>query len=348
MEIAADYYDGKSSERHSVILCLCGDSLQLKGGRIEASWPLTVVRVADPLGVIKCAVYLPDGGKCDFDNREFARRIEQAKGKSGFFHGVHRWENNLKRAFVALALTTVLILGFIRFGIPVLAERAAYAIPSGIEARLGDETLQFLDRAMFKPTALDAVRQAELEQLFSRVVTTLDATERPYRLALRSSPKVGANAFALPGGTVILTDELVGLAGQDEELAAVLAHEVGHVLNRHAMRQVIQGSAVGLVIATLTGDVFSASSLAAALPTMLVDAKFSRDMELEADDVAVEYLRQRGESVEHFAAILTGLEQAFAKNNGQTASEQRTSGYFSSHPATKERIERLAAPKGDN
>ena len=86
----------------------------------------------------------------------------------------------------------------------------------------------------------------------------------------------------------------------------------------------------------------SATSMAAALPTMLVDAKFSRDMELQADDVAVEYLLQQGDTVEHFAAILTSMEQAFAVKHGTEAGKGSSSNYFSSHPATKERIERLS------
>jgi len=346
MQTEADYYDGKSSERHRVTLCRSGKFLQITGGGIAASWALDVIRIADPLGAIKCSVYLPDGGKCDFDNRDFARQLEQCQGKAGFFRGVHRWENSLKLAFVALILTIVLVLGFIRFGIPVLAEQAAYAIPPGTETSLGEETLQLLDRALFMPTKLDTVRQTELEQLFAQVVASLDATERPYRLELRSSPKIGANAFALPGGTVVMTDELVEMAGHDGELAAVLAHEVGHVRHRHAMRQVIQGSAVGLLIATLTGDVFSAASMVAALPTMLIDAKFSRDMELQADDVAVEYLLRQGEPVDHFAVILSSMEQTYTKKNGPVNGGERTASYFSSHPATRERIERLTDQKG--
>jgi Zn-dependent protease with chaperone function len=341
MQAEGHYYDGKRSECHMVILSLNDDRLQITGDGIDLSWPLKEVRVSAPLGSMKRSAYLPDGGKCDFDDNAFAQLAEQYQGKGSFFQGVHRWENSLKRAFVALTITIVLVLGFIQFGIPVLAEQAAYAIPTATETTLGRETLQILDRTLFAPTELNTERQAELEQLFAVVISSLDATERPYMLELRSSPKIGANAFALPGGTVIMTDELVEMAGSDEEVAAVLAHEVGHVRHRHAMRQVIQGSAVGLVIATLTGDIFSATSMAAALPTMLVDAKFSRDMELQADDVAVEYLVNQGDTVEHFAAILTRMEQSFAEKHGTDAGENRTANYFSSHPATGERIERL-------
>ncbi len=341
MQTNGDYYNGKRSERYSVDLNISGDRLLLSGDGIELSWPLREVRISTPLGSMKRSIYLPDGGKCDFDDKNFAQLAERRQGKGRFFNGVHRWENSLKLAFAALIVTITLVLGFIQFGIPVLAEQAAYAIPPSTEITLGQETLMFLDRAMFKPTELDEDRQAEIEALFMQVVAALDATERPYKLELRSSPKIGANAFALPGGAVIMTDELIALAEHDEEIAAVLAHEVGHVRHRHAMRQVIQGSAVGLIVATLTGDVFSATSLAATLPTMLVDAKFSRDMELEADDVAIEYLLKQGDTVEHFAAILTSMEQAYAKKHGTAVGEGNSANYFSTHPATRERIERL-------
>jgi len=342
MVIDGFYFDGKSSGRQAVTIDLIGNRLQVIGDDFEFTCPLDEVRFSSPLGKMNRSAYLPDGGKCDFNNEAFAREAEHRQGKGGFFHSVHRWENSLRLVFAALVLTIGLVLAFIQFGVPVLAEQAAYAIPPSTETTLGTETLQILDKVMFEPTELDAARQKELERLFAQVVATLDATDRTYTLQLRSSPKIGANAFALPGGTVIMTDELVALALRDEEIAAVLAHEVGHVRHRHAMRQVIQGSAVGLIVTALTGDVFSASSLAAALPTMLVDAKFSRDMERQADDVAVEYLLKKGETVESFASILTHMEQAFAAKHGsETGTADRTASYFSSHPATKERIERL-------
>jgi Zn-dependent protease with chaperone function len=342
MKTDGDYFDGRSSVRHRVTLTLDGNDLRIEGAGIAITWPLAEIRISAPLGAVKSSLYLPDGGKCDFANRDFARLAERSKGRGGFFRGVHRWENSLRLAFVALALTVVLVLGFIKFGLPFLAEQAAYAIPPATETALGAETLQILDKALFSPSGLDTDRRSELQRLFAEVVATLDAAERPYQLELRSSARLGANALALPGGTVILTDELTAIAETDEEIAAVLAHEVGHVRHRHAMRQVIQSSAVGLMIATLTGDLFSAASMAAALPTMLVDADFSRDMERQADDVAVEYLTRKGETPDHFASILTRIEEAHAGRTGQDDSDgSGITDYFSSHPPTGERIARL-------
>ncbi len=337
----ADYFDGVSAARHRVVLAVEGEQLVLRGEGLESSWPLAQVRVAPPLGSIPGTLYLPDGGKCATDDRPFLRLITARQGGQGFFRRVHRWENSLRLALVALVVTVALVAGFIRYGLPLLAEQAAYAIPPATENSLGSETLQILDRAMFGASELDAERRQQLEVLFSGVVGALDASERPYRLELRRSPQVGANAFALPGGTIILTDELVELATSDEEIAAVLAHEVGHVRHRHAMRQVIQSSSVALVIATLTGDVFSASSMAASLPTMLIDADFSRDMEREADDVAAEYLARSGASPEAFIAILNRLEAAHLSKAGDSAPAGGVSDYFASHPPTRERVARL-------
>ena len=140
MQTSGDFYNGKRSERHAVTLAIRGEYLQITGKGIELSWPLKEVRISPPLGSMKRSVYLPDGGKCDFDDNAFAKLAEQRQGKSGFFNGVHRWENSLKLAFTALIITITFVLGFIQFGIPVLSEQAAYAIPPSTEITIGQET----------------------------------------------------------------------------------------------------------------------------------------------------------------------------------------------------------------
>jgi hypothetical protein len=84
---------------------------------------------------------------------------------------------------------------------------------------------------------------------------------------------MGANAFALPGGTVVVTDQLLELSPDDAALAGVLAHEIGHVEHRHLMRQLISGTVVGVVATLLAGDT---SSVMVALPAVLADLSYSR------------------------------------------------------------------------
>ena len=341
METEAFYYDGESSARSKVSLILAGDNLHLRGADLDLYFPLAEIRLSPPLGSVRRSLYLPDGAICEVADESFAAGLEHRQGKGSFFRSLHRWEMNLKRAFAALAATIAALGLFIQFGLPMLAKRAAFAIPPATETSLGMETLHILDRTLFEPTTLAESRQSELRALFAVVVADLEAADRSFDLVFRRSRHLGANALALPGGTVVLTDELEKLAEHDDEIIAVLAHEIGHVLNRHALRQVIQSSTAGLIIATLTGDVFSATSLAAALPTMLADAKFSRDMEREADNFAAAYLRQEGIPLDRFAAILLRLQLSRGGRSDQEGPADGITDYLSTHPATAERIEGL-------
>jgi predicted Zn-dependent protease len=93
-------------------------------------------------------------------------------------------------------------------------------------------------------------------------------------------------------------------------------------------------------MATLTGDVLSATTFSATLPTALVDAKFSRDFEREADDAAVAWLRSQAIPLTRFADILGRLQREADKRHGEKG-EGPMAGYLSTHPVTSERIKRF-------
>jgi len=149
-----------------------------------------------------------------------------------------------------------------------------------------------------------------------------------------------------------MLDELVELTKDDNEIIAVLAHERGHVERRHAMRMVLQSSVVGLVLAWYVGDV---SGLLATAPAIIMQAKYSRDMEREADVYAEQTLQINGLSPCLLASILDKLEAAhLAAMKEKDKEEQPAAGagkrneamdYLASHPATRER-KRLLCPGG--
>jgi len=221
--------------------------------------------------------------------------------------------------------------------VPEVARRAAFAMPVSADRALAQNALELLDGRLFAPSRLEAERQSALKTRFADMVRDIDSRYR-FRLELRSSKAAGPNAFALPDGTVVVTDALVDLAQADEELLAVLAHEIGHVVHRHALRGVLQNSAVALLVAFAMGDVLSVTSLAAALPTLMVEAKFSRDFEREADQYALEFLRARRVPLHHGAAILKRLAAREAEL--PTGLE-----YLSSHPGIEERTRRFTAAR---
>jgi len=335
----AAWYDGRTSQRREVTLTSDGRTMKVVGEGLELSYSLSELRIEPGLGSVRRLLRFPDGATAETTADDFVTGLQVRQGTGGFFRNVHRWETSLRRALAALVLLIAVAFGFVRYGLPFLAAKAAFALPPASEELLGRETLALLDRLVLKPTALPAERQKALRRQFA-VMTAGHPEQRGWRLELRSSEPVGANAFALPSGIVIVTDQLLEIAKSDEGLAGVLAHEIGHLQRRHALRHLLQNSATVLLVATLTGDITSITSLAATMPTALIDAKFSRDFEREADDAAVAYLKGKGIPVREYAEMLAQLDAAHWKER-ETASG--FGDFLGDHPQMLERVKRVLA-----
>jgi predicted Zn-dependent protease len=231
-------------------------------------------------------------------------------------------------AVAAIALVAGLLWLLIDRGLPPVVETIAERIPRGAETALGEQTLDALSKDWFRPSALPQARREALRQEFDDLAKSAGDTGT-LRLEFRASP-IGANAFALPSGIIVVTDDLVKLARNDQQVLAVLAHEIGHVRYRHTMRRLLQSSATALIIAAVTGDIASTTSLAASAPALLLQTRYSRDYEREADAFAIDLLQKTGIGAQHFAAILARLE---GKNRGRGFMPT----FLSSHPPTAER-----------
>lgn len=339
--VSVFYYDGRSSARHQVVLERNGEHLTIRGKGVDVTVPLNSVQVAPEVGELKRSFRLPNGALCEFQDTASYAMIFDPKSERRIHRFIHGWERSIPLALLALVLTLSVIVGFVRNVVPSLARHVAQAIPPESEATLGKESLAFLDRYLMKPTLLPEDRQNEVRTLFSEIKGRLPGAEG-YRIELRSAKSIGANAFALPGGTIVVTDAMVELAQGTHELAGVLAHEAAHQRSRHALRQVLQSAGTGLLIAGLTGDITSITSLSATLPTALIDAGYSREFEYEADDAAVAYLKKAGINPKVYADTLGRLQGEHDKKAG----EKRRGRWspmelLSTHPETSERIKRV-------
>ena len=335
------WFDGKVSQgREVTITCGAEPLVQVHGDGIEVSASLREIRIDPHLGTARRMIRFPDGAAAETGDHEFLDELHRRQGRGGFFRAVHRWESSVLRAFCALLLMLLIGFGFVRYAVPYLATKAAFALPATTEDFLGRETLQVLDRIVLKPTKLPKERRTELTALFAGM-TARYPERRGWRLEYRSGEAVGANAFALPAGIIIVTDRLVELARSNDEIASVLAHEIGHVNRRHALRHLMQNSATALLVATVTGDITSVTSLSATLPTVLIDAKYSRDFEQEADDAAVEYLKGKGIPAQVYADMLMRLDDDHSKENKKEETGSRFGELFADHPLTKERVKRV-------
>lgn len=323
MGIPAIYFDGKTSRRLAVELSV-EDSIAIIAGEAQRQCPLDELHVSERMRNAGRKVTFPDGAYLEIDDSTAFDKLLDETGHQDSF--VVRLQQSGRGALVACAITvTVLLTGYL-YGLPVIAKLAAKLLPPAVERAIGHETLHFLDSRMLAPSGLPAEQRKAIIAHFASLAPPYPDSPR-YEIVFRKS-RAGPNAFALPSGQIVLTDDIVTLMGDGDGLMGILAHELGHLHEHHLTRQIIQTSAVGAVTAALFGDV---SSLVAGIPTMMLYMKYSRDAEREADDYAVAMLKANGISPMTLASAFEKLEQKTG----------RPSPYLSSHPPADERIERI-------
>ena len=332
--LAARYFDGQSSRVHDVAVELLDNrTLRLRGAGIERDEPLEHLRVSPRLARIARTIELADGARLLLDDHPL---IDQW---FPLHNPLQRWVDRLERHAHAVAASIVVCVlsGAVLFywGVPWMSDRIAAQLPEQVETRLGEEVLAQLDRfAGLAPSSLDMERQSGLLERFAALKADMPGAEN-HRLLFRNAAGIGPNALALPGGTVIITDQLVSLVNDEREIDAVLAHELGHQQQHHALRQTLRSSFVIVIAAMFAGDVSSASAVVVAVPTFLLQGHYSREFESEADAFALRTLAEKGTSPAWFAQAMRTLE-AFVSDQGES---DDSPGYLSSHPQTRERID---------
>jgi predicted Zn-dependent protease len=331
-EAAGTFYDGETSQGREVRVRVADGLVHFDGAEISTAVPVAAVRLEARLGDLPRRIDLPNGASCLVPAAFELPAPADAPAR------MERWVNEAETRWApALAAAVLVVAGLgaaIVWGVPAAANVVARRMSPAIERQMGDQAIRTLEVAVLEPSTLSVERQQALTARFEQLVRHV-AFETPIRLRFHASPAVGPNAFALPGGTVVLLDELVKEAQHDDEIVAVLAHEIGHLVERHTMRQLLQTSAAGVLVAVVVGDVLSLSSYAAALPAFMLNARYSRAFELEADRYGFSLLDRAGIDRAHFVRFLSRLEQ---KHNGG-----QMPGWLSTHPGAEERG-RAAAP----
>ncbi len=339
--LPAHYYDGRSARRHSVAIEVDGETLRMVGDGIERTAALTELRISEPMGTAPRLITFGDGAVCEVRDHAGLRRLLARTGHRDRL--VVRWQSNVRWVFASLVACVVLVAAGYRYAVPWFATHVTEHLPDALVQQLSQQALQTLDRYLLASSQVPGPRQDMLVSGFARLHPSEGHAVR-YDLQFRASDALGANAMALPDGTIVVTDALIDLATSDEELFGVLAHELGHVRHRHGMRLLLQSSITGLFMTWYLGDV---SSLLAAAPAALLEAKYSRGLEAEADEYAVQMLRANGIAPTVLADMWERMERAEGRRSHAAEDESGIPDYLSSHPATAERIELLrrhAAP----
>jgi Zn-dependent protease with chaperone function len=346
--LAATYFNGSSARAHPVQIWLADGLLHVQGDGIALTVPTAAVDWPERTRHGMRVAHFADGGLVQSEDSVAWDTWVQAQGLRESL--VVKMQQNWRWVAGSVAVLLGLAMGLQQWGLPVAAEALVALTPPTLDTALGESTLSTLDKLLMQPTTLPEAEQNRIRNAFAQAVShQTPGSVAPWKLEFRHSEKIGANAFALPGGTIIMTDEMVQLVDGDAQvLTAVLSHELGHVQRRHGLRMVVQATVLGAVGAVVWGDF---SSLLASVPVFIGQAQYSRTAEREADAHAVKVLQAAALSPTLMITLFDKLEaQRQAKQSEKPekpghgdadASEKEDSWLgiaFSSHPSDAERV----------
>lgn len=246
---------------------------------------------------------------------------------------LNKLETN-RRWFLGSVLgVPILVYLVFGFGIPWFAVHLADYVPQSVKVISSERTLSALDYSVLDPSALPEETQQSIRQGFREIMRSIDSELETYDVQFRQSEAFGPNAFALPDGTIVFTDDLVELLEQEQRLLdAIFLHEIAHVEENHSMQMVAESIVATIAISYFVGDVSGAVEAFMGVGTSVMQNRFSQTHEWEADNYAIEQLREMGRSPQDFADAMKAFAE-FVPPSPEVLS------WFETHPGTNDRIE---------
>lgn len=307
------------------------------------------IKVSSRLGNTTRFVNLPSGKFTTYDHQSMDQ-LAQAQNPKRMLGIAHKLESHKLFIFATLAFMALFSWSVYAYGIPGLARVIAFHLPESIHKQLTQETLVVLDRTLFSSSTLNDDEQARWQTHFQPELA--DYPDLDLRVIFRDGGNLGANALALPDGTIIFTDQLVRLAEHPDELTAILLHEIGHIYHRHGVQNVVRGSLMALAWGLVVGDTSATAELVLAAPLVFSELSYSRRFEFEADDFARDAMLEKELDTKHFGRIMLRLTHGGRCETIDTCQalgepEPNLSRYLSTHPPTAERIERFSVLAAD-
>ena len=331
MEWQGRYFDGRTASAQPVRITIGTRGLQIaKPDRATLWWDYDEVRQTQG-GYAGEQVRLerraPSPEALLVDDAGFLAAIHAIAPGRTAFHNPARRSLRLKLTLLAALCLPLLAVALYLWGIPAMAEALAARVPVSWEEQLGRSAVGMLvspEDRLEDPVCTDV-----LEGIGSRLLEAAPGHGYRFRYFVKKDRSI--NAFAAPGGFLVVHTALVGQSGSAEELAGVLAHEMQHVLKRHATKALFQDLSLQVLIAAWTGD---AGGLEIALETAgnLGKLRFSRQAETEADLEGMRMLHQARIAPGGMVAFLKSLEK-MSLPEGLT--------YLSTHPSSQDRIRQL-------
>ena len=245
------------------------------------------------------------------------------------------------RQYRAMGLATGALLSVVVayiYGVPLVARNIVALVPPEWEERFGATVAEQIETTLSEESGF-AVCDPDPDSLANQAIArfaarAVDGTGTPFTPKIKVIRTAVPNAFALPGGRSFYFSALLEHTQTADEFAGVMAHELGHVVHRHGMEQLVSTSATGLLIGFILGDM-TGLSVAGGLGAALIDNRFSREAEREADRFAADVARRMAFQ----PAGLANLLERVSGDDDMT----RALALLSTHPLTSDRRTALEA-----
>jgi Zn-dependent protease with chaperone function len=337
------YSDGRTAAFARVDARIGADGLSIVGddGTLRESWPCDEVRLVDgpdAKGAIRLGRHGSDARLSIADGDAlralalYCAALHKSIGEETPWRVIAIWSG------AAIAALAFLIVG----AIPFIADHASQWVSPKLEAQLGDQLANFLIRLTVANEDKDhaecanAKGRAALEELVAPLEAELSL---PSKLRIRVINSKVVNAIALPGDQILVFKGLIDFTQGPNEVAGVLAHEMGHLKLEHPMRLVIRESGTAFLIGLVMGDIFGGSAISFGGTALLVTA-FGRDAESAADAEAVTLMTKAGLEVAPFGTF-------FERLNAEKGDGDIPIPFLRTHPPSDERAKLIeAAPAG--
>ena len=326
---AAVFYDGRSNHRHAVTLRQITAIEIYEDERFLAAWACPEVRRADgPDGILRLRNVSADP-LARLEIGDPALQAEMMAACPLLDGAAGEAEISTRRIFAWSFAAAASILAVVWFGMPLVADRLAAIVPVAVEKRIGDIAAAQIAKTFGRKTCTNTDGVAALNKLMATLQTKADLQLPLQASALDSSVP---NAFALSGGRVYVLRGMIDKAASPDEVAGVVAHELGHVAHRDGLRRLIQQGGTSFLLGLLFGDVTGASIMVDAGRQAIYSA-YSRETESRADLYARDLMVKLGRSPRPLGELLARMEGSDKAN---------PLAIFASHPLTIDRLAALA------
>lgn len=302
------------------------------------------IKIQPRLGSFAQKLTLPDGRVFETEDLEAVEALKPG----GFWNKVARSEKTGWHLLPMAIATPFLAFGLYKLMIPVLITMGMAVTPDQALWAIDKNSMATMEALVLEPSNIPDERQAELTEIFEQLLAaknrkgSLSDRNFKYVLLFKDADKIGPNAFALPGGTIVVTDDLIEQFEDDDIIAAVLGHEIGHVDEQHSLRQIYRSLGIWYLVTMIAGDSGEILEDMLLEGSALLSLSYSRDHEMSSDNYSYDLLKEAGLPTDGMVHFFDQLSKNYpVPKDGEWAQ---------SHPIAENRInniiERIKADGG--